>query len=83
MARPRYSATKRAREINKQQERARKLARKHAKRSQRASAEAAGESVALDTQGNPLAGQASEAAAPSPTGAPADVISGPETNPEA
>lgn len=29
MARPRYSAAKRAREIRKQEERARKLARKH------------------------------------------------------
>jgi hypothetical protein len=31
MARPRYGAAKRAREIRKQEERARKLARKHGK----------------------------------------------------
>jgi hypothetical protein len=33
MARPRYSAAKRAREIRKQEERARKLARKHGRSS--------------------------------------------------
>jgi hypothetical protein len=37
MARPRYSAAKRAREIRKQEERARKLARKHGRAAQRAS----------------------------------------------
>jgi len=37
MARPRYTAAKRAREIRKQEERARKLARKHGKAAARAS----------------------------------------------
>lgn len=37
MPRPRYSANKRAREIRKQEERARKLARKHGRSAQRAS----------------------------------------------
>ncbi|MDR7523629.1 MAG: hypothetical protein QN168_14335 [Armatimonadota bacterium] len=36
MARPRYSAAKRAREIRKQEERARKLARKHGRAAARA-----------------------------------------------
>jgi hypothetical protein len=36
MARPRYTAAKRAREIRKQEERARKLARKHGKSAGRA-----------------------------------------------
>jgi hypothetical protein len=45
MARPRYGAAKRAREIRKQEERARKLARKHG----RAAAKAAGaETVGTD-----------------------------------
>ena len=42
MARPRYGAAKRAREIRKQEERARKLARKHG----RAAAKAAGTEAA-------------------------------------
>ena len=42
MARPRYGAAKRAREIRKQEERARKLARKHG----RAAAKVAGTEVA-------------------------------------
>jgi hypothetical protein len=78
----RYSAAKRAREINKQQERARKLARKHAKRSQRASADAASESAALDAEGQPLTGQSPDTAV-APADAPADVTGGSETNREA
>ena len=42
MARPRYSAAKRAREIKKQEERARKLARKHGRSAGRTSTETPG-----------------------------------------
>ncbi len=45
MARPRYTAAKRAREIRKQEERARKLARKHGKAAARASERAAEETT--------------------------------------
>lgn len=47
MARPRYSAAKRAREIRKQEERARKLARKHGRAAARA---AAGEPEAVPAE---------------------------------
>lgn len=47
MARPRYGAAKRAREIRKQEERARKLARKHGRTAAKAAgAEVAGAEVA-------------------------------------
>ncbi len=73
MARPRYSAAKRAREIRKQEERARKLARKHGRSAQRASGGApdtvAPESLAPDTSSVDTPG-ASEAVPTIPEGTP-------------
>jgi hypothetical protein len=75
--RPRYSATKRAREINKQQERARKLARKQGRTAQRTSPEDVGNSSAPEAEGQPLARQLPDSVATVTSGAP-DVAEGPE-----
>lgn len=48
MARPRYGAAKRAREIRKQEERARKLARKHGRTAARATGALEPESAGTD-----------------------------------
>ena len=73
MARPRYSAAKRAREIRKQEERARKLARKHGRSAQRASAGApdtlAPDSLAPDTSSIDAPG-APQTASTTPEGTP-------------
>jgi hypothetical protein len=55
MARPRYSAAKRAREIRKQEERARKLARKHNRAAAR-SANAASQIVPDEAPASPPPG---------------------------
>ncbi len=71
MPRPRYSANKRAREISKRQERARKLARKHNRTAQRAASEGTGTSTAPDVQ--------THAAEAEP---PAETAGDPESAPE-
>jgi hypothetical protein len=47
MARPRYGAAKRAREIKKQEERARKLARKHGRAAAKAAETTGGAEIPL------------------------------------
>lgn len=74
MPRPRYSATKRAREINKQQERARKLARKQGRTAQRTSPEGVGNSTAPEAEG-----QSPDSVATVTSGAP-DPAQGPEAS---
>lgn len=69
MPRPRYSATKRARETNKQQERARKLARKHGRAAQRTRPEGVGKSSAPEAPGHSSAEQPSDGAATGTSGA--------------
>ena len=71
MARPRYGAAKRAREIRKQEERARKLARKHGRAAARAAAgpepESAGsDASAAEQDGTPETGP--------PERAPSDLL---------
>ncbi|MBI4277619.1 MAG: hypothetical protein HY660_04105 [Armatimonadetes bacterium] len=63
MARPRYKAEKRARELRKQAERARKLARKHGKKLK------PGEETPVDSMGSPEPGASPEpGTSPAPGG---------------
>lgn len=76
MSKRRYSAAKRAREINKQQERARKLARKHGKSADRATPDGAGQVPETETPGGVIpvlpAGTSTDAQAAAAADTPGD-----------